>query len=216
MTAATVDRRGTATYAAFCSSRSSPVAPELCARSDRAAGDRFAGLERGSALGSLRGSENMESTGHSQQLTGTIIGQWSFANPEHEQVVEKIARTVAPDVFVSLSSRVSPRLGEFERTVASVLNGYIGPEPGLHGDEISFWSPGFQPGGIARAVPPIAHDRAWAWSRLPGRRAIAIPASWNPGWPARNWRFRIWLIRSADSADLGRNPAAGLSAIRSV
>lgn len=52
---------------------------------------------------------------------------WSFANPDHEQAVEKIVRTVAPDVFVSLSSRVSPRLGEFERTVASVLSGYVGP-----------------------------------------------------------------------------------------
>jgi N-methylhydantoinase A len=30
-------------------------------------------------------------------------------------------------VFVSVSCRVSPRLGEFERTVATVLNGYIGP-----------------------------------------------------------------------------------------
>ena len=51
------------------------VAPEVRARSNRVAGDRFAGLERGSALGSLRGSENMESTRHSQQLTGTTIGQ---------------------------------------------------------------------------------------------------------------------------------------------
>ena len=34
---------------------------------------------------------------------------------------------MARDVFVSLSSRVSPRLGEYERTVASVLNGYVGP-----------------------------------------------------------------------------------------
>jgi N-methylhydantoinase A len=52
---------------------------------------------------------------------------WSFANPEHELAVEKIIRLAAPDVFVSLSSRVSPRLGEFERTVATVLNGYVGP-----------------------------------------------------------------------------------------
>jgi N-methylhydantoinase A len=52
---------------------------------------------------------------------------WSFANPDHEQAVEKIVRTVAPDLFVSLSSRVSPRLGEYERTVASVLSGYVGP-----------------------------------------------------------------------------------------
>src|SRR5262249_55294968 len=52
---------------------------------------------------------------------------WSFANPEHELAMEKTVRLVAPDVFVSLSSRVSPRLGEFERTVATVLNGYVGP-----------------------------------------------------------------------------------------
>jgi N-methylhydantoinase A len=52
---------------------------------------------------------------------------WSFANPEHELAAEKIVRVVAPDVFVSLSSRVSPRLGEFERAVAAVLNGYVGP-----------------------------------------------------------------------------------------
>jgi N-methylhydantoinase A len=52
---------------------------------------------------------------------------WSFANPEHELAMEKLVRLVAPDVFVSLSSRVSPRLGEYERTVATVLNGYVGP-----------------------------------------------------------------------------------------
>jgi N-methylhydantoinase A len=52
---------------------------------------------------------------------------WSFANPVHEQAVETIVRGLAPDVFVSLSSQVSPRLGEYERTVAAVLNGYVGP-----------------------------------------------------------------------------------------
>jgi N-methylhydantoinase A len=52
---------------------------------------------------------------------------WSFANPAHELAVEKLVRGVAPEVFVSVSCRVSPRLGEFERTVATVLNGYIGP-----------------------------------------------------------------------------------------
>jgi N-methylhydantoinase A len=52
---------------------------------------------------------------------------WSFANPAHELALEKILHAEAPDVFVSLSSRVSPRLGEYERTVATVLNGYVGP-----------------------------------------------------------------------------------------
>ena len=52
---------------------------------------------------------------------------WSFANPVHEKAVATLLQTVAPGVFVSLSSEVSPRLGEYERTVATVLNGYVGP-----------------------------------------------------------------------------------------
>ena len=62
---------------------------------------------------------------------------WSFAHPEHELTVEKIVRVLAPDVFVSLSSRVSPRLGEFERTVAAVLNGYVGPACTRYLDSLS-------------------------------------------------------------------------------
>jgi len=52
---------------------------------------------------------------------------WSFVNPLHELALEKILHAEVPEVFVSLSSRVSPRLGEYERTVATVLNGYVGP-----------------------------------------------------------------------------------------
>lgn len=52
---------------------------------------------------------------------------WSFKNPVHEQQIAALARSIRPDLFLSLSSEVSPRLGEFERTVATVLNGYIGP-----------------------------------------------------------------------------------------
>ncbi|OBG02547.1 hypothetical protein A5772_07365 [Mycolicibacter sinensis] len=52
---------------------------------------------------------------------------WSFKNPVHEQQLAALARSIRPELFLSLSSEVSPRLGEFERTVAAVLNGYIGP-----------------------------------------------------------------------------------------
>ena len=48
---------------------------------------------------------------------------WSFANPAHEQALAQ----ALPGVFVSRSSQVSGRLGEYERTVATVLNGYVGP-----------------------------------------------------------------------------------------
>jgi N-methylhydantoinase A len=48
---------------------------------------------------------------------------WSFANPAHERA---LAEAIS-GVFVSSSAEVSPRLGEYERTVATVLNGYVGP-----------------------------------------------------------------------------------------
>jgi N-methylhydantoinase A len=52
---------------------------------------------------------------------------WSFRNPAHEQRLLELVRELAPDVFVSVSSQTSPRQGEYERTVATVLNSYVGP-----------------------------------------------------------------------------------------
>jgi len=52
---------------------------------------------------------------------------WSFVNPSHEQQLADALRQAAPGVFVSTSSEVSPRLGEYERVVATILNGYVGP-----------------------------------------------------------------------------------------
>lgn len=52
---------------------------------------------------------------------------WSFLNPAHERRVGEIIAEEAPDVFVSLSSEAAPRMGEFERMVATVINGYVGP-----------------------------------------------------------------------------------------
>ena len=52
---------------------------------------------------------------------------WSFANTKHEDALVDALAGAAPDLFVSTSSQVSPRLGEYERTVATVLNGYVGP-----------------------------------------------------------------------------------------
>jgi len=52
---------------------------------------------------------------------------WSFANPVHEQALKRIAQRLAPDMFVSCSCEVSPAIGEYGRTVATVMNAYIGP-----------------------------------------------------------------------------------------
>jgi N-methylhydantoinase A len=51
----------------------------------------------------------------------------SYRNPEHERVVERILREEAPGLAVSLSSDVSPELGEFARTTTVIANAYVLP-----------------------------------------------------------------------------------------
>jgi N-methylhydantoinase A len=52
---------------------------------------------------------------------------WSFRNPDHERRLLELVREEAPDLYVSTSSETAPRQGEYERTVATVLNSYVGP-----------------------------------------------------------------------------------------
>jgi N-methylhydantoinase A len=52
---------------------------------------------------------------------------WAIRNPSHEQAIQALLKEINPALFISLSSAVSPRLGEFERTVATVINAYVGP-----------------------------------------------------------------------------------------
>lgn len=53
---------------------------------------------------------------------------WSFRNPAHEKRIGEIIREAAgDDMYVSLSSEISPVLGEYERTATTVLNSYLGP-----------------------------------------------------------------------------------------
>jgi N-methylhydantoinase A len=52
---------------------------------------------------------------------------WSPQNATHEQRAREIVERVAPDAFVSVSSELSSAVGEYERTVAAVVNAFIGP-----------------------------------------------------------------------------------------
>jgi len=51
----------------------------------------------------------------------------SYANPSHEQEVGKIIQESYPDLAVSLSSDVIPKIGEYERTSTTVANAYVKP-----------------------------------------------------------------------------------------
>lgn len=55
---------------------------------------------------------------------------WSFANPAHERLVRQIIKDEYPEVFlghmpVILSHEISPKNGEYPRTMTAILNTYI-------------------------------------------------------------------------------------------
>ncbi|WP_335979157.1 hydantoinase/oxoprolinase family protein [Streptomyces sp. CA2R106] len=52
---------------------------------------------------------------------------WSFKNDVHERRVRELVHEVAPDLYVTLSSEVSPRIREFSRTSTTIMNAQIGP-----------------------------------------------------------------------------------------
>jgi N-methylhydantoinase A len=92
----------------------------------------------------------------------------AYANPMHEQAVEALIREIAPQLSVSISSRVLPEIKEYERTSTTVINAYVRPviERYLaaleaHLRELTIGAPllimqsngGLMPAGVAREVP---------------------------------------------------------------
>ncbi|MFG2586146.1 hydantoinase/oxoprolinase family protein [Streptomyces malaysiensis] len=52
---------------------------------------------------------------------------WSFQNPAHEHRVREIIQETAPEVFVALSSDISPRIREFARNATTIMSTQLGP-----------------------------------------------------------------------------------------
>ena len=52
---------------------------------------------------------------------------WSFLAPAHEEQIRDLAQRKYPDLFISISSEIAPRTGEYERCVSTAFNSYIGP-----------------------------------------------------------------------------------------
>ncbi|NUT54460.1 MAG: hydantoinase/oxoprolinase family protein [Thermoleophilia bacterium] len=52
---------------------------------------------------------------------------WSFINPAHELRVRELVEELAPGLFVTTSSELVPKWGEYERTAAVAINAFVGP-----------------------------------------------------------------------------------------
>jgi N-methylhydantoinase A len=51
----------------------------------------------------------------------------SYVNGEHERAIGEIAHWIAPELPISLSSEIDPRIREYQRTSTTVLNAYAMP-----------------------------------------------------------------------------------------
>ncbi len=57
----------------------------------------------------------------------TISLLHSYANPVHEQRLKAIVLELSPELPISLSSEILPEFREYERTLVTVMNAYVGP-----------------------------------------------------------------------------------------
>ena len=84
----------------------------------------------GTVLAALTGEE-------AERAVGDLLGRgvdaiavcllWAFRNPEHELLLKRTIQRLAPDVFVTVSSDLVPRIKEYERTSTTAVNCYVGP-----------------------------------------------------------------------------------------
>ncbi|TWF80419.1 N-methylhydantoinase A [Pseudonocardia hierapolitana] len=52
---------------------------------------------------------------------------WSFKNGAHERRVRELIHEIAPEMYVTLSCEVSPRIREFARASTTIMNAQVGP-----------------------------------------------------------------------------------------
>ena len=57
----------------------------------------------------------------------TVCFLHSYANPSHEQMVRKLIEAEFPELYLSVSSEVSPFIREFERWTTTTVNAYTQP-----------------------------------------------------------------------------------------
>ncbi|WP_449279488.1 hydantoinase/oxoprolinase family protein [Leucobacter sp. GX0328] len=57
---------------------------------------------------------------------------WSFQNDAHEVRTREIIQEEAPELYVAISSEISPRIREYSRSVTTIMNTQVGPKLGAY------------------------------------------------------------------------------------
>ena len=96
---------------------------------------------------------------------------WSFRNPTHEQRAAAIVSDVAPDLSLSLSCDIAPKMGEFERAVTTAINAFVGP---LAREYLEALETGLSRSGLERPVQVITSRGGAARVANIGQQAVSV------------------------------------------
>jgi N-methylhydantoinase A len=68
--------------------------------------------------------------------TLAICFLWSFQNPDHENRAKEIIEEQYPDLYVTISHEIYPKIREYERMVTTTLNSYTAPDVATYVNEV--------------------------------------------------------------------------------
>jgi len=62
------------------------------------------------------------------KVQGIVVSLlWSFQNPQHELEIQEIIQQEFPEAHITLSHKILPQMGEYERTSTAVISAYTAP-----------------------------------------------------------------------------------------
>jgi N-methylhydantoinase A len=125
----------------------------------------------------------------------------SYRNPAHEKVLATLLRERAPHVAVSVSHEVSPEFREYERSVTTTVNAFVGPVVGRYVGELGA---GLTERGYNGVLQIMQSNGGMMPASAAGANAVRMLLSG----PAAGIRAAMWFakrngIRDAITLDMG-------------
>ncbi|WP_342643822.1 hydantoinase/oxoprolinase family protein [Rhodoligotrophos ferricapiens] len=119
----------------------------------------------------------------------------AYRNPDHERALAEMIRSRAPHVTVSASHEVSPEFREYERSMTSVVNAFVGPVVERY---IARLEAGLREGGYGGVLQIMQSNGGSMPASSAGANAVRMLLSG----PAAGVRAAIWFARRNDITDV--------------
>lgn len=118
----------------------------------------------------------------------------SWRNPVHEQALADLIRARAPGIALSLSHEVSPEFREYERSLTTTVNAFVGPVVARYVDRLDAGLKARGHGGVLRIMQS---NGAMMPAALAGANAVRMLLSG----PAAGMRAAMWFAARNGIAD---------------